>query len=261
VHRKLGIVGGLGWRATADYYAAIHELAARTAHRALDNDPAALELTIESLDHSVAHSLLLDGERDGRWEGFDNYHRAALLRLERAEAEVALIACNTPHERLPSIARGTRIEIVDLFEAVSAEAKRRGARRLLVLGTATTMKSERLSRLLRARGIERIVPGAEYAGTIEALIDDLQETSPCDSSARLVQIVRTCLAAPRPGDFVGLLCTELPLALPAPGRSAVFELEGIRFLNASIAHAEAALRSAGHLPSCARTKECRVADY
>ncbi len=243
--RKIGIVGGLGWRSTVDYYAALQERAAEwSPASAEDMAAASLEISIESLDLSVAHSLLLDGETQGRWEGFDNYHRAALRRLERSEAELAVMACNTPHERLSSIALGTHIRIIDLFEAVSAEAARRGARRLLVLGTSTTMSSVRLHRLLAREGVEVVIPTPPLAGKLQQLIEDLQRDVFADAWERLLRIVHGALGPIRAKDFVGLNCTELSLALPGSQRLPVCRWQGIDFLNAAMVHVDAAIRAA-----------------
>lgn len=238
--KKIGIVGGLGWRATLDYYAALHELATQRSS-------GALEVAVESLDFSVASSLLGDGERDGRWDGFDNYHRAALARLERSEAEVAIIACNSPHARLSNIARGLKIKVVDLFEATCIEAARCGARRLLILGTPTTMKSKRLHRLLADHGVEAMVPSRRIARKVQQLIEDLQHGPAADALERLLLIVRETLGLPRAHDFVGLHCTELPLALPESRRVPVLQWEGVQVLNASVAHVHAAFREAANV--------------
>jgi aspartate racemase len=238
--KKIGIVGGLGWRATADYYGGLHELAERSGGAA-----PALEIGIESLDLSVARTLLADGETDGCWDGFDNYHHAALMRLERSEAEIALIACNTPHERLPEIVRGIRMCVIDIFEAVCAKAARRGARRLLILGTDVTMRSARFRRLLGARGIEAIAPQGSSAEDLQQLICRLEQGSTAGAWPKLLEIVHSSLGEPRADDFVGLHCTELPLALPQPIRSPTFVWGGVKFLNASMTHVDAALRAAG----------------
>lgn len=239
---KIGIIGGIGWRSTIDYYAALHELA---TERAEGSASAPMEVTIESLDFGIAASLLADGERDGRWDGFDNYHRAALLRLERSEVEIAVIACNTPHERLPQIRRGTAIGLVDLFEAVVAEADRHAPERLLVLGTQATMRSGRLRTLLAARGIGMVVPDEKITRKLAQLIADLQDGRAADAPERLIDIAAASGVRAGSGDLVALHCTELPLAFAEPRRAAMFEWQGVRFLNPSMVHVRALLRRAG----------------
>lgn len=239
--RKIGIVGGIGWRSTIDYYAALHELAAE-----IGGGPAPpMEIALESLDFGLASSLLRYGERDGRWEQFDDYHRAALLRLERSGAEIAVIACNTPHERFSEIRRGTQIVLIDLFEAVIAHADRHTADRLLVLGTRATMHSQRLRTLLASRGIGMVVPDERGARNLEHLIADLRDGRDADAPERLIDVVRTSGVQAASRDVVALHCTELPLAFPEPRRATMFEWKSIRFLNSSMVHVRALLRCAG----------------
>lgn len=239
--RKIGIVGGIGWRSTIDYYAAVHELGAEL----VEAPPPPIEIAIESLDFGIAASLLRYGERDGRWERFDNYHRAALLRLERSGAEIAVIACNTPHERFSEIRRGTQIALIDLFEAVVAHADRHTPERLLVLGTRATMRSQRLRTLLASRGIGMVVPDEKGARKLEHLIADLRDGQDSDAPERLIEVVRTSGIQAGSRDVVALHCTELPLAFPEQRRATMFEWKNIRFLNPSMVHVRALLRCAG----------------
>ena len=243
--RKIGIVGGVGWRATLDYYAAIHELVEERAAVSGSWGRPPLEVAVESLDLGIALALYADGLDNGRWDGFDEYHRAALNRLERSDVEVAVIASNTPHDRLPQIAGNMRLKVIDLFEAVCVEARRQEARRLLVLGTSTTMGSDRLSGMLASHGIKAVVPTGEVAMQLEQLIADLQRGCMDNARERLLEIVRSCAVPSSDPWLAGLNCTELPLALAGSRRRSIASDDGIGFLNASMVHVEAALRAVG----------------
>ncbi|HEX3685416.1 MAG TPA: hypothetical protein VHU83_22975 [Bryobacteraceae bacterium] len=94
--KKIGIVGGVAWPSTVDYYTAICQ---RSEQRHLVNHlqgaPSTPEMTIECLNLSKAVSYLgIDGDEES-WSQFDDYHRAALRRLEASGAEFALMASNT----------------------------------------------------------------------------------------------------------------------------------------------------------------------
>jgi aspartate racemase len=245
--RKIGIVGGVGWPATVDYYSALHELAARHSLLSGSARPGdcPLEISIESLDLGIALELLECGRRDDCWEPFDAYHRIALDRLERAGAEILLIASNTPHDRLPRITSDRQSEVIDLFACVTATAQEAGARKLLVLGTETTMGSSRLRDLLAAGGIEAVSMPAGRIDELQQLITDLQNGRITGARDRLLEIVRASGISSAEECLVGLHCTELPLALDETRRSVIACVEGFRFINPSIAHVEAALAAAG----------------
>ena len=122
--KKIGIVGGVAWRSTVEYYADICRRA-EEMHLAQrrPGPPASPEMVIESLDLNTAFAAIGNDEDESSWSRFDEYHRAALLRLERSGAEMALIASNTPHHRFREITRGVRIPVVSILAATAAEAK------------------------------------------------------------------------------------------------------------------------------------------
>ncbi len=221
--RKIGIVGGTGWRSTAEYYAMLCELGDAAAH---DASFPGLEIVIESLNMQTAiRAIGRDGD-EASWRTFDAYHHDALARLEAAGAGVATIASNTPHHRFASIASGIAIPIVNLFDALAAECARHELPRVLVLGTALTMKSPPLRSTLAAHGVEAVVPDDSGRAAIVALIGELQSGTAVDAAAR-IQAIGAGVSA------VCLACTELPLAFPAQRTCSTFFSGG----NAFVKHA------------------------
>jgi len=234
--RKLGILGGVGWRSTADYYA---EFCRRCEERA--GSPAAPELSIESLSEDEAVSRLgVDGD-ELSWERFDAYHREGLTRLEGSGAEFAIIASNTPHHRFASIVRGVGIPVINLFEVAAGECARLGAREVLILGTALTMRSEVFRRTFAERGIEATGPeDAAAREAVAAVIGHLQQGRDQGAAARIRGIARRERFRGRGPRLVCLACTELPLAFPNRGPAAKFESGGMTYLNPTAAHVAAA---------------------
>jgi aspartate racemase len=255
--KKIGIVGGVGWQSTVDYYS---ELCRRSERWHLRRNPEAVpstpEISIESLDLNKAVSYLgsvsypgkdkdidNDDEDDEKsWSQFDEYHRAALQRLEASGADFALIASNSAHHRFASIVRGIRIPVISILEAMAKESARIGACEVLILGTALTMRSQPFREAFAKYGIEAAAPEDEMLRAATAgLIADLQLGKPQGVAGRLRSIARTSFeqqfgAQP----VVCLACTELPLAFPEQKTLATFEREGVVYLNSSAAHINAA---------------------
>lgn len=245
--KKIGIVGGLGWPSTADYYRLI--CSGANAHfRALDHPPPlpSPPIAIESLNMAETRALRgRPGEGEGGWAGFDAVFRDAFRRLERAGCEFGLIASNTPHARLHAIRRGLDLPILSIVEETAREAGRLGASRALVLGTSVTMRGDLYPGRLRELGIEPNprLPEAQIEA-MQRLIDaEFYEGATEAGTRRLLNVCRA--HAPDPANTAILLaCTELPLAFPAHRDDASFEAEGFRFVNTSAAHARAALAEA-----------------
>jgi aspartate racemase len=241
--KKIGIVGGVGWPSTVDYYAGLCRRSERR-HRALGlRGPAPMpEMAIESLDVRRAIELLGDAGDEASWTLFDDYHRAALRRLEASGAALAVIASNTPHDRLEKIARGVAIPVVDLVEAAARACAGLGATRVLLLGTAVTMDSARFRAGFARWGIEAAAPDdAALRAQVAALIAELQAGVDDDAGGRLRRIVRAASGGVADAPPVACLaCTELPLAFPAHADEAVFELDGVAWVNTAAAHVDAA---------------------
>ena len=195
--KKIGIVGGVAWLSTVDYYSEICRKAERShAARSLTGTPSTPEMSVESLDLRKMFSYLgSDGDEDS-WAQFDEYHRAALQRVEASGADFALIASNTPHHRFDSIVRGIGIPVIDMFEEVAKAAARIGVSDVLILGTAVTMGSQRFRNKFAAYGIAAAAPGNETARTeTVTLIKDLQSGEVAGASRRVDKIARSSLDA------------------------------------------------------------------
>lgn len=245
--KKIGIVGGVGWRSTIEYYAEIcRRYEEQHAARGRDGTAPSPEIAIESLDLARSVALLGSDEIEGSWARFDEYHRDALKRLEAAGAGVALIASNTPHHRFREIVRGVGIPVVSIVDAAAAEAARIGARQVLILGTALTMESPQFRKGFAKQGIEAAGPAhaAERAATVE-LIEELQRGRVAGAAERLGSLARTAYTGQfRGSPVVSLACTELPLAFPEMRSRSSFEAGGVVCINTTAAHVAAVLASA-----------------
>jgi len=229
--KKIGIVGGVAWRSTLDYYSEICRRCEECP------TPSAPEISIESLDHTKAVSYLgIDGDEKS-WLQFDEYHRAALQRLEASGAGLALIASNSPHHRLEAIVRGVRIPVISIFEAVAKESGRMGATDVLILGTALTMSSQVFQKEFAKRGIKASGPDDPNLRSMTIqLTEDLQQGKLNGAADRLRNIAKLSSR-----NVVCLACTELPLAFPQQKSLPTFEQDNILYINSTIVHVNAAL--------------------
>jgi aspartate racemase len=245
--KKIGIVGGVAWLSTVDYYSEICRLSERW-HLARDPQavPATPEMSIESLDLNRAVSYLGSDNNEESWRQFDEYHRAALQRLETSGADFALIASNTPHHRFATIVSGIGIPVISIIDAVAKESARIGAAEVLILGTALTMRSPRFREAFAKYGIDAAGPHDEAAraATID-LITQLQLGKLESAVERLGSIARISFerqfgAQP----VVCLACTELALAFREQKTLATFEYDGVLYLNTTAVHINAAFNFA-----------------
>lgn len=242
--KKIGILGGVGWASTVDYYRAIAEGAGRYFAQSGHGSPLPVPpMTIESVTQARTRALRGVAGDEASWAGFDAVFRDALLTLERAGCDFGIIASNTPHARLHAIRPGVSMPILSIFDATSEATASTGASKALVLGTTVTMQATDYSDRLAKEGIaanDRL-PKADIA-EMQAMIDsDFYGGASANARARLLAF---CDAQAEPGTAILLACTELPLAFPDHLDDPVFEVDGHLFINPSAAHVAAALKEA-----------------
>jgi aspartate racemase len=242
--KKIGIVGGVGWQSTMEYYS---EFCRRSEQWHLARNPRDLptmpEISIESLDLAKAIAYLGSDDNEQSWSQFDDYHRHALKRLETNGADFAVIASNTPHHRFEAIVRSIGIPVISILDETAKESARIGAQQVLLLGTTLTMRSPKFRETFAKYGIEASGPLDEFLRAMTAeLIMDLQLGKSESADQRLAGIARLSLDETQFGNqsAVCLACTELPLAFMRMKHCATFEYDGILFLNTTAVHIDAA---------------------
>ncbi len=241
--KKIGIVGGIAWLSTVDYYS---ELCRRSERwhlsKSLPGVPSTPEMSIESLDLNKAVSYLGTDDDEESWSQFDHYHRAALARLEASGADFALMASNTSHHRFGAIVRGIGIPVISILDAAAKESARIGASEVLILGAAVTMRSSRFREAFAKYGVEAAGPHDEAARAMAVgLITELQLGKPDGAAERLSRIAKSSFSRQFTSwPVVCLACTELPLAFPEKKTLATFEYDGVSYINTTAIHINAA---------------------
>ncbi|WP_170517965.1 aspartate/glutamate racemase family protein [Ruegeria atlantica] len=242
--KKIGILGGVGWASTVDYYRAIAEGAGRYFADLGYGSPLPIPpMTIESVTQAKTRALRgVEGD-EASWAEFDAVFRDALLTLERAGCDFGIIASNTPHARLHAIRQGVTMPILSIFDATAEATASAGASSALVLGTAVTMQATDYADRLAKEGItanDRL-PEPEIA-EMQAMIDSEFYGGASDTAR--TRLLTFCNKHATPGTAIVLACTELPLAFPDHLDDPIFKSDGHLFINPSAAHVEAALKEA-----------------
>jgi aspartate racemase len=192
--------------------------------------------------------ITMDSIPMARWiPAFDagDYAGVARVMLESARllaaagADFAICPDNSAHVAWDHVHAGTPIPWLHIARVVGEEARRRGFRRVGILGTRFTMGGGApvYRPILEALGIETVVPDAADAETVDRIIfDELVDGVFADASREFYNGVIARLAD-RGCDAVALACTEIPL-LVRPEGSPLPTLDSTRLL------AKAALREA-----------------
>jgi len=144
---SLGIVGGIGPESTIDYYRRILE-----KWRGVDPSTSP-HIVIDSLD--VDYGLkLVEHDRPA----LVDYLLTSVTRLANSGCDFAAMAANTPHVVFDELVARSPIPLISIVEACAEEAKRRGLKRVGLLGTRFTMEGSFYPTVFDRYGIEVVVP-------------------------------------------------------------------------------------------------------
>ncbi|WP_420111865.1 aspartate/glutamate racemase family protein [Pseudactinotalea sp.] len=223
--RTVGLIGGMSWYSTLEYYRVINEgvQRARGGH-------ASAPIALQSLDFAEIRECQLAGD----WERAGAILAQAGQRCESAGAETVLICTNLMHKAAPAVERSIGVPLLHIGDAIADRADHEGWHTLGVLGTRWVMEEDFYTGRLRERGLDALVP--QECDRIEAdrvIFDELTQGVVTEASRRRFVDMITGLHESG-ADAVVLGCTEIEL-LVRPGDVDVPLLDSMR------AHAEAAV--------------------
>jgi aspartate racemase len=204
--KRIGLVGGTTPEATVEYYRALIGLGRTVATNPLDNPVIVV--------YSVNLSEIVARQRAERFDEVVDIFSDALERLRLAGAEIAALTANTPHVYFDRLAARAGMPLVSILDATYEKTKVLGCRKVLLLGTATTMASGMYPERLAAGEIGVVVPDEQERAYIDRTIyEDLAVgvTTP-EARRAFVEICERHVEADGI-DGVILGCTEIPLLL------------------------------------------------
>jgi len=202
----LGLVGGIGPESTIDYY---RRILAAWEREAPGTSPS---IVIDSLD--VQHALrLVAADR----AAFIAYLAASIDRLAGAGVDVIAMTANTAHLVFDELAARSPVPLLSIVEVCAREARARGLRRLLLLGTRFTMEGPFYPDVFARHGLAVVTPDADDVAWVHAryvgeLLKGEFRDDTRDGIVALVARLRDAAGV----DGVILGGTELPLLLRAP---------------------------------------------
>ncbi|ATQ45009.1 aspartate/glutamate racemase family protein [Caulobacter mirabilis] len=203
--RRLGVLGGMGPLATADFYAKLIRL---TLAR---SDQEHLPTVIASLPQIPDRTAAIIGSGLSPLPAM----REALRVLEHAGVERVAIPCNTAHFWFDALQGATHLPLLHIVDAVAAALSARGLAPGDIVGllaTDGTLKAEIYQRRLHRFGYACATPTPHGQRSVMNAIRRVKAGEPAAATAALRNAVaglreKGCAA-------VILACTELPLALP-----------------------------------------------
>lgn len=199
---RLGIVGGLGPLATADFY-----------RKTIDAVPA--ETDADHISMAILSVPQIPDRSRAIREGSDKplpWLLEAIDILNNLDVEIIAIACNTAHHWYDALSAGSRAEIIHIADAAIGELHRQyKGSRTAVMATRGTLRSGFYQKRLQEAGLGCHNP---MRPAFQRAVDDAIRQV---KLGNLAQAKRACAAAfewcREDGLEAAILaCTELPIA-------------------------------------------------
>ncbi|MCS0603451.1 amino acid racemase [Streptomyces sp. LP11] len=206
----LGVLGGMGPLATADFYRRLVERTPAEDDQAhlpvlMWADPAVPDRTAALLGHGPSPlPSLVEGAR----------------RLRRAGATCLAVPCNTAHAYLGQVSRVTGIEVLDMVDAALRAAVRAapGVRRVGVLATRGTRRAGLYERAAARLGVEVVhVPERVQEECVDAAVRAVKGGSDRRRAEAWVGTAAEALGG-LGAQVAVAACTEIPLVAGVAAR-------------------------------------------
>ena len=161
--RRIGLVGGMSWESTAEYY----RLANRLVADRLGGYHCA-DLVLRSVDFATVE----DQQSRGAWEESGRLLAAAARDLQAAGAECVALCTNTMHLVADDVAAAVRVPFIHLVDVVGEAVREAGVEEVALLGTAFTMEQPFYRERLERHGVRVVLPGPEERALVHRVIYD-----------------------------------------------------------------------------------------
>jgi aspartate racemase len=227
--RRIGVLGGMSWESTAEYYRLLNEIAAKRLGGLRSAD-----LLVRSVDFAEIEEMQVAGE----WERAGERLAEEAATLSGAGAEVIVLATNTMHKVAGALEETYGDRFLHLGDTTAAAVRAAGVGRVGLLGTGFTMSQPFYADRLRGHGLEVTVPSERDQQTVHRIIyEELCLGTFLDSSRRAyLEVIDRLVAEGCEGVILG--CTEIELLLPMETYA------GVPLFPTTRLHCEAAIEAA-----------------
>jgi aspartate racemase len=204
--RTIGLLGGMSWESTAEYYRVANELV-----RERLGGLHSAKLLLHSVDFAEVAQL----QRQDRWDDAADLLGTAAKGLEAAGAELMLICTNTMHKVAGQVQAATSVPLLHIGDTTADAVRAAGLTTVGLLGTRFTMEQPFLREHLAGRGLEVLVPSADDRTTVhDVIFDELCVGIVREESRRAYrQVIDALVEAGAQGVVLG--CTEIELLVGA----------------------------------------------
>lgn len=200
--KTLGLIGGISWVSTADYYKYINEGI---------NKHLGWIYFSRCIIHSFSYGEIKNIADAGDFAVLGRQFIAACHNMKAGGAEAIVICANTMHMFADELERETGLPVIHIATATAKAINAQGLTKVGLLGTKPTMQLDFYKQKLAGHGIEALIPGAEDMDFIHnTIFEELGKGIFTEETRRrYLSIMDKLVAMGAQGIILG--CTEIPM--------------------------------------------------
>lgn len=224
--KKIGLIGGISWVSTADYY--------RFINTGINEKLGGLNFA-ECIIYSFNYADIKKNNDAGDWDKTLSMLSDAALHLKNAGAEAIVLCANTMHVIADKLQQNVNLPLIHIAGATAEEVKKRTIKKVGLLGTKFTMEMDFFTSKLKGNSIETLIPGEEDRAFIHyTIFEELGRGLVVpESKERYLSIIKGLIERGAEGIILG--CTEIPMLIKQ-------EDVNVPVFDTTLIHSEAAVR-------------------
>lgn len=200
--KTIGLIGGMSWESSAQYYAIIN----RAVRERLGGAHSA-----ETLLYSVDFGEIERLQHDGDWPSLTARMVDAGRRLEAGGADFVLICSNTMHLMADDVAAAIGVPLLHVVDPAASAITKAGLKRVGLLGTAFTMEKAFYRDRLDAAGLGTVIPDAADRREVHRVIYEELVAGKIEAASRAAYREVIARLVERGAEAIVLGCTEIML--------------------------------------------------
>jgi aspartate racemase len=202
--KLIGLIGGISWVSTADYYRLINE--------GINKQLGGLNFA-RCIIYSFNYADIVQNNNKDDWDANYRLMYEASAKLINSGAEAIAMCVNTMHLLADRLQGAITVPLINIATVTAKEVKQQQINKVALLGTRFTMERDFFRDKLTEQGIEVMIPEEEDRKFIHATVfDELGKgiLKPA-TKARYISIIEGLAAQGVQGAILG--CTEIPMLI------------------------------------------------
>ena len=203
--KKLGLVGGISWVSTIDYYRFINE--------GINEKLGGLNFA-ECIIYSLNFDDFQRSNSNNNWDATFELLLNACKSLEKSGAEAIVLCANTAHAVSDKLEKELQLPIIHVATATANKINEQGLKKVGLLGTKFTMEMDFYFKKLAENNIEAIVPFLQEERDFiqDTLKEELGRGIIKEQTKRAyLSIIEKLIENGAEGIILG--CTEIPMLI------------------------------------------------